>query len=178
MGCAKLRAVPVYLFTFHAYLSWLADRHEGYVRRDEGILPRDLDVSDMYSRNAKHDGLVLDETLQRLMIEEAIIACTKQSLHLHGASTDPSHVHLLVSWKSDKEWLPVRTALKTSLSRRLNEHRRTQKVSADVGPTLSRAGSRRHVRDRGHFDYLMGEYLPDHRGIQWYEDRGWCEKPE
>jgi REP element-mobilizing transposase RayT len=119
----------------------------------------------------------LDTILQRLMIGEALTACIKQSLRLHAAATDPSHVHLLVSWKSSKTSLQVRANLKSSLSRRLNEHRRSTKPQEDVGPSLSRAGSRKPVRTREHFDYLMTEYLPDHRGTQWYEDRGWVEKP-
>jgi REP element-mobilizing transposase RayT len=129
----------------------------------------------MYARNAKHDGVVLDEVLQRLLIEEAQMACDKQSPHLHGAATDRSHVHLLVSWRSEKDSLKVRAGLKSSLSRRLNEHRRTIASRADVGPSLSRAGSRKPVWARDHFDHLMGEYLPDHRGLQWYEDRGWID---
>jgi REP element-mobilizing transposase RayT len=178
--------VPVYLFSFHAYLSWLPDRREGYVRRDEGILDRDLDMADMYARNAKHDGVALDTAdgvaldtaLQRVLIEEALTACEKQSLHLHGAATDPSHVHLLVSWRLEKDSLKVRAGLKSSLSRRLNRHRRAASSGGDVGPSLSRAGSRKPVSARDHFDHLMGVYLPDHPGLQWYEDRGWVAKPK
>ena len=34
--------MPVYLFTFHAYGSWLPDNPRGYVRRKEGIQPQDV----------------------------------------------------------------------------------------------------------------------------------------
>ncbi|MEM1305417.1 MAG: hypothetical protein AAGG46_11005, partial [Planctomycetota bacterium] len=30
-------AMPVYLFTYHTYGSWLPDRPQGYVQRDQGI---------------------------------------------------------------------------------------------------------------------------------------------
>jgi REP element-mobilizing transposase RayT len=161
------------MFSYHAYLSWLPDRARGYVRRDEGVLPRDLDMADLYARNAKHDGVCLDEPLQRALIEEAMTACSKQGYRLHGAATDPSHVHLVVSWKSTKSWMQVRSGIKSSLSRRLNTERKSRAAQSDVGPSLSRGASRRHVCNRDHFDYLLTEYLPDHRGLQWYEDRGW-----
>jgi hypothetical protein len=33
--------MPCYLFTWHAYATWLPDRKQGYVEKGRGILPPD-----------------------------------------------------------------------------------------------------------------------------------------
>jgi hypothetical protein len=52
--------MPCYLFTYHAYGSWMPDRVEGYVRRGQGILPRDTQMASLYYRNALHDMVQLE----------------------------------------------------------------------------------------------------------------------
>ena len=37
--------MPCYLFTFHAYGTWMPDREEGFVRREQGILPPDEELA-------------------------------------------------------------------------------------------------------------------------------------
>jgi hypothetical protein len=37
------------------------------------------------------------------------------------------------------------------------------------GHWFVKEGSRKWVRSRGHFDYLLTEYLPDHPGVFWRE---------
>jgi hypothetical protein len=72
--------MPVYLFTYHAYRSWMPDRNRGFVRRKEGILPADRGLSNVYKQQAICDEVELAETLQKLLIEELQIACQKISL--------------------------------------------------------------------------------------------------
>lgn len=180
--------MPVYLFTFHAYRSWMPDHPRGYTRRGEGYLEPDDEAAWQYADNATGEAVLFDAALQRAMIEEAQTACRYQQLRLHGGSTEPTHVHLLVSWTHGKSWMSVRTALKTSLSLRLKrEAEQRDRESCDHDwceddgqnekgrwePRLSRGGSRKHVKDREHFDHLMRKYLPDHGGVKWFEDRGW-----
>lgn len=182
--------MPVYLFSFHAYRSWMPDHPRGYTRRKNGYLPPDEEMADKYREKAKSDGVLFDEELQRALVEEFQIACKYQGLRFHGGSTEPSHVHGLVSWKSGKHWSRVRASIKSSLSRRLaieeknrgdandrrDATRRRNSRESDKGEyvlKLSRGASRKHVTNRGHFDYLMNRYLPDHGGVGWYEDRGW-----
>jgi REP element-mobilizing transposase RayT len=164
--------MPVYLFTFHAYRSWMPDRRRGYVRRDEGVLPADAEMAEFYAEQAKDEPTILNAPLQRCLIEEMIVACQHRLLHLHAGTSEPSHVHALVSWREEKGWLAVRSGLKSSLSRRLT------KESTEQHPLrLSEGASRKHVNDRDHFDYLMKTYLPRHRGVAWYEDeRQWKEQ--
>jgi hypothetical protein len=38
---------------------------------------------------------------------------------------------------------------------------------------LSENGSRKHVKDREHFDYLVNVYLPKHTGWKWSESLGY-----
>ena len=63
--------MPCYLFTFHAYGTWMPDREEGFVRRDEGILPPDEDLARRYRDRQKGDEVLFDASLQRLLINEA-----------------------------------------------------------------------------------------------------------
>ena len=95
--------MPVHLFTFHAYRSWMPDHPDGYTRRHEGRLAPDAEMAERYEQRAVGEEVVFDPALQRALIEESIAAAMHQELHLHAASTEPSHLHLLVSWGTDRE---------------------------------------------------------------------------
>ena len=159
--------MPVYLFTFHAYRSWMPHHPRGYTRRGEGYKEPDPDMAENYARRANADESVFDHAVQRALIEQTIESCPYINARLHGSGSDASHLHLLVSWSQDRDWLSVRKSLKAALTKRLNQ--------TDTGVALSRGGSRKRVRNDGHFQYLMKTYLPGHRGVGWYEDRGWVE---
>jgi hypothetical protein len=171
--------MPVYLFTFHAYRSWMPDHPRGYTKRRRGYLAPDEDMAENYRRRANGDGILFDAALQRALIEEAGVACVHQNLRMHAGSTEPSHVHLLVSWRSAKTWTQVRASLKSSLSRLLSRTPGGGRINPDETDTgacvlkLSRGGSRKQVRDRAHFNHLMTRHLPDHSGVKWFDDRGW-----
>ena len=180
--------MPVYLFSFHAYRSWMPDHPRGYTRRRKGYRSPDEGLADKYRQRASSDGVLFDEAVQRALLEEAQVACRFQNLRFHGGATEKSHSHYLVSWKTSKHWTQVRASLKSSLSRRLAlENKKTTKSrdatrrrnprESDTGRfvlKLSRGGSRKRVKTRDHFDYLMKTYLPRHSGVRWFEDeRGW-----
>jgi hypothetical protein len=78
-----------------------------------------------------------------------------------------------VSWSVEKGWLKVRAALKSSLSRRLNQISRDERNGTFLA--LSRSGSRKHVLDREHFNYLKDTYSRKHAGLKWDEDRGFYD---
>ena len=180
--------MPVYLFTYHAYRSWMPDHPRGYTKRGSGYQPADPILADQYRDNAKSDGILFDEPIQRALLEEGLVACEHQGLRLHCGSMEPSHAHYLVSWKDGRHWSKVRASLKSSLSRRLALEDEKNNDSRDAtrrrNPRetgtgcwilkLSRGASRKHVENRKHFDYLMQTYLPRHSGVKWFEDeRGW-----
>src|SRR5205823_3294857 len=125
----------------------------------------DEEMARNYERRAKHEETVFTEAIERALIEELIDSCTKLKIRLHAGTTEPTHIHGLTSWKHQRGWMSIRKSLKTSLTKCLKN------ISIEIA--LSRAGSRKHVKHRAHFDYLMQTYLPDHAGLAWYEDRGW-----
>jgi hypothetical protein len=64
-------------------------------------------------------------------------------------------------------------ALKSSLSRRLNQISRNERDGSFLA--FSRGASRKKVRDRKHFDYLMKTYSKKHNGLKWDEHLGYIE---
>ena len=159
----KVFTMPCYLFTFHAYGTWMPDRKEGFVRRNEGILPPDEELAKRYRDREKEDEVLFDASLQRLLIDEARIACAKQRYRVHYLATEPTHLHALVSWPDDRLWLKIRTGLKSSLTRRLNRNvQRRDKWFVENA-------SRKQVKDDDHFDHLQNSYLPSHRSWKWRE---------
>lgn len=142
----------------------MPNHRRGYTSRGIGYQAPDKVIAQEYARRAKSEPCHFDAETSQLLIDELIISCEKIDARLHGAVSEKTHLHALVSWNYVRGWMSIRRSLKTSLTRRL--------IQLDNGVSLSRAGSRKHVKTRAHFDHLMRKYLPDHRGIGWYEDRG------
>jgi hypothetical protein len=157
--------MPCYLFTFHAYGSWLPDRPQGYVKRGRGILSTDHRMAAIYAENLKSRVVVFDERIQRLLIESARESIERQSCRCHQIATDASHAHILASWQSDRTWELVRKQIGHSMTRRLN---------AELGRRqwFAKSPSRRRVEDRKHFDHLTTVYLPRHKGLKWSASNG------
>jgi REP element-mobilizing transposase RayT len=157
--------MPCYLFTFHGYGTWLPDKEEGYVVRGVGQLPQDVVVGAGYRRLMTEDETVFDEDHEKTMIDEVHVTAAKVDFRVHFVATEPTHIHILVSWKDDRHWRTLRTSIKSSPSRRLNrDHGRQQ--------WLSDGASRRRVINQEHYDYLVGTYLPQHGGWKWSEEKG------
>jgi hypothetical protein len=161
----EVLAMPCYLFSYHAYASWLPDRTRGYVRRGKGILPPDQEMAERYRRNMTQAVVRFEDSIQRHIVEELLVACEHQQLRCHYVSTDPTHVHVLVSWTIERSWETARAKLRESMTRRLNREFRRQEW-------FSKSPSRKRVNDRAHFDYLMAEYLRKHSGWKWREGKG------
>jgi hypothetical protein len=103
--------------------------------------------------------------LQRVVIDELQTAWVHQKCRGHCVATDSTHVHVLVSWPDERPWKRIRSGLKSSLTRRLNREFRRQIWFSD-------SASRRRVKGRSHFDYLVSQYLPSHCGWKWREGEG------
>jgi len=157
--------MPCYLFTYHGYGTWLPDHPQGYVRRKEGVLATDVRMAERYRSNQCEKTAEFDPSIQRTMIDAVVGACLHQGLRGHATATDPSHVHVLVSWHSDRSWQLVRRQLRSSITRKLN-------LDIERRSWFSKQPSRKRVKDRSHFEYLLQTYLPRHRGLKWSEDRG------
>ena len=158
--------MPCYHFTYHAFGTWLPDQPDGYVRRDEGHLPQDTKTVVAYRKRMKVEEAEFDDLHQLAIIDEVQLAATHQSIRLHFIATEPTHVHILVSWQDDqKSFEKPKSAIRQSISRRL-----TREFSKRQW--LSEGGSRRKVVNQEHYDYLICTYLPKHSGWKWSEDRG------
>ena len=157
--------MPCYLFTYHAYGSWLPDRPAGYVRRKAGVLIADRQMAACYRKNLKEEVVEFSSEAQSLMIRAACEACSFLTARCHGIATDPSHIHLLISWHDNQVWQRISKSLKHRLTLELNAELMRQ-------TWFSKGGSRKRVKDRSHFDYLMRVYLPRHRGKCFFESLG------
>jgi hypothetical protein len=157
--------MPCYLFTYHAYGSWMPDRKQGYVKRRRGILSTDVAMAEKYRTSMKESAVIFGSVTQLAIIDSLIDSQKRQEFECYYIATDSTHVHILLGWRDEREWLHMRSIIKCSISRRLNQEcgRRTWLVEG---------GSRKRVKDRAHFDYLVTRYLPRHDGWKWTPERG------
>jgi len=157
--------MPVYLFTFHAYRSWNADHPRGFVQdQDRGYQPPNRALAKAYDRTATAPAAAFDPTAQDLLIRMAYDFCKRRGYRPHGVGTDPTHVHIVLSWRDGASWTSVRQALKNLLSLGLNRMH-----PGRHSRWFSRGASRKRVRDAAHLRYLLETYLPRHRGRCWIE---------
>jgi hypothetical protein len=111
--------------------------------------------------------------MQIELIAKTHAICAGDDYRLHGAGTEPTHLHALMSWQDDAlDFRKVRGRIKNLLSLHLS-----RRVGVTGRPWFSGGSSRRRVEDQKHFDHLMKVYLPRHRGVGWYEGRGWVNLP-
>ena len=157
--------MPCYLFTYHAYGSWLPDHPEGFVHWKEGPQSPDDNLGDSYRKNMKQAEAEFGESLQLLLISELIAAKRFQRFRLHAVSTESSHLHALVSWPDHRSPSQISESMKKSLTLGLKK-----KVAERTW--FSKGVNERHVKDLEHFEYLMTKYLPSHSGWKWDERQG------
>ena len=164
------QSMPVYLFTFHAYGTWMPDRDRGFVQKGKGVQKPSEALAGAYRRAAKHPPFSFDPNTQKLLIETAMDVCRRRGWHLHAVATDPTHLHVLVHWRDEARWQDVRGKLRNIVGTELS------KQSRQFGrPWFVAHSSRRRVTDREHLNYLKDEYLPGHTGLRWFDDRKWVE---
>ena len=157
--------MPCYLFTYHGYGTWMPDRKQGFVKRKATVLASDSMMDRNYRRKQSQSTVSLDARKQQSIIENVLDACSLITTRCHAIATDNTHVHILVSWKTERKYASISKALKSRITKALN---------AKFGNRiwLSKGSSRNRVTDLEHFDYLMRHYLPSHRGLGWYEKTG------
>ena len=156
--------MAVYLFTYHGYRTWRPDNPRGYVKPGTGILDLDEKMAQCYGSQAQQKPTLFKQDHQKILIWTAHDACHRRQWQLHYIATETTHVHVLVSWREFMPWEEVSKRLKNLMSLMLG-----RKLDAPGGKWFSRKGSRKRVQDKQHFDYLVGHYLPSHRGLRWRE---------
>lgn len=154
--------MPVYMFSFHAYRTWNADNKRGFVQRGEGIQPPNDALARAYDNAAKQPPVRFDVEHQRILIWIAFDACARRNWHLHCVGTEPTHVHIIVSWRTRESWQDVSAKLKNLASLMLG-----RKLGQPGRRWFVREGSRKRVRDKEHLHHLVTQYLPSHRGLFW-----------
>ncbi len=156
--------MAVYLITLHAYRTWGPDKPRGFVRKGQGIQPPSEEVARMYNGQAGDDPVSFSVVSQRVLITGAYDICAHRQWRLHAVGTDPTHGHFLISQSGFMNWQAVRDKLKNLLSLFLGRASGVQGKRWFVAD-----GSRKHVQNKAHFDYLVDSYLPKQRGAFWKE---------
>ncbi len=164
--------MTAYLFTLHAYRSWNADDPRGYVQKGRGVLMPDIAQARIYDSLAKQAPVLFMPVHQQILLGIVWDACRRRNWRLHFVACEPSHIHLLVSWHEFDPWQRVRGKLKNLMARELG-----RQLALPGYRWFSDEGSRKRVRDRRHFDHLMRQYLPRHRGLVWREGDALPELP-
>lgn len=158
--------MPVYLFTYHAYRSWMPDHPRGYTKRGVGQFLPDPEMARKYEQRAGQDVTIFDNDIQSRIVSHVRTIPSFIPIQLYAITTEPTHIHVLCGWQADRTWESVRESIKTSITKFLKSLDHTPPLK------LSRGASRRHVQKQEHFDFHMFEYLPKHSGVSWFEDRG------
>lgn len=157
--------MAVYLFTYHAYRSWMPDKSKGYVRRGEGVLPPDAVMAKRYATAARAAPVTFDIRMRHVIIDAVRQSCEARNWRLHQVCATSTHVHILISWRGFIDWKHTSDTLKRHVGIALS------KALGRRGPWFSRGQSAKRVTDRAHFNHLMRTYLPNHRGAAfWRED--------
>ncbi len=158
--CAGIMAV--YLFTWHAYRSWMPDNPRGYVQRGRGVQPPDQREAERYRERAVETEPTFNDEIQSTLIATLLDCREPLALRTHAIATAPTHVHALVSWTSDRTWQSIARSVRRSLT--------TALVSSHGNRTwFSRGRHAERVEEDTHFEHLMTTYLPDHPGRVWIE---------
>ena len=164
-GDDDARVMPCYFFTYHAFGSWMPDRRRGYTKRDNTILPPDPEMAERYRENMKGSRVTFTREIQKIIVEEILIAAGFQRFIPRGIGTDETHIHALVAWTDGRTWNQVRNGIRSSITRRLNKEFGRRKWFVE-------SASRKRVRNRKHYDYLIITYIPDHPGWKWSPEKG------
>jgi hypothetical protein len=162
--------MPCYMFTYHGKGTWLPDHPRGYVHRTYELQPSDAPMADCYRANMRSDPVAFDDQMLALLIEGACNAGKFIDAVVHGCGTDPTHIHVLVSWNHDRTFQSMRASSRSGMSRAMNHMFGKREWFSDFP-------SRKRVRHQKHFDYVVLEYLPKHRRSRVrQEDRMAAEK--
>ncbi|MEM6552901.1 MAG: hypothetical protein AAF750_12345 [Planctomycetota bacterium] len=83
---------------------------------------------------------------------------------MHAVFGEPTHLHVLLSWRYERGWHSMRTSLKRGLTEALN-----QRFGKRVW--WSDGSSRKQVKDDTHFVYLLTGYCDKHRALRWVREQ-------
>jgi REP element-mobilizing transposase RayT len=172
IACDYLTKMPVYLFTLHSYRSWNPDNPRGFVRRGEGVRPTDDGMALAYANAASEPPFLFGDCEQSVLHWIVWDLCQRRAWRLHTIAFDPSHVHILLSWRDETPMPQVFRKTKNLMSRELGLRCRPKRKH-----WFGKFGSKQRVREQAHFDHLINSYFPRHRGLVWREGDSPPEEP-
>ena len=152
--------MPCYLFTYHGFGTWLPGHRRGYVRRGEGVRPPNRDADAVYRRRMNATPVRFTPAMQGLLVETARGAGKHLDATVHAVFTEPTPIHVLVSWRHARGWKSMRSSIKHALTRAPGTKHGRRRWFVD-------SASRKRVRDGEHFAHLMTTYREKHRGARW-----------
>ena len=153
--------MPVVLFTWQAYGTWMPDDERGYVRRDrDGVQPPDVEMARFYRRWMNQDAVWFAEHHREKLLAAARDCAGPLTASIYGVAMDPTHLHVLTGWRDERDWKRLRRSLRHSLSRTMN-------TAFEKREWFSDGGSSKSISGETHFDYLPTEYLPGHHALFW-----------
>lgn len=160
---AYVELMPAYHFTLHAYGTWLPNKPKGYVHRKQGIQPRDDALARCYRANQKQTTIHFTLDQQHEIAATLRVAGKHLDAIIHCIAIEPTHIHVVISWRHVRDAVSMRSSIKSAISRMLNERfgRRTW---------LCKGASRKQIKDHDHFCFLIRRYLPCHRGLFWLRE--------
>ena len=147
--------MPVYHFNFHAFGTWLPDRPEGHIIRNKGWQPPNKDLADQYRSNMNQSEVTFDDQQQQLLLQTLFDSQPHQRIKLYAIATEPTHIHAVAAWTDDRKPEPIRSQMKYSMTRVLNDTFGKRKWF------VQNAGQTK-VRDGEHLYELVHHYLPKH----------------
>jgi len=154
--------MPVVHLTLHAYKSWLPDDPRGYTRDGE-ILPSDPEMADRYGRQSNDDGVRFEAHDFWFLLSGVLDIGERRDWRVHAVFGEWSHLHFVVSRRGVLKIDTVRQMVPQLLAKFLGD-----RYDVRGRRWFARRPSCRRVRDRAHFDYLVGAYCDKHR-YRWRE---------
>jgi hypothetical protein len=156
--------MPVYLITLHGYGTHLPDDPSGSYHWRRGFQPPNEALADRYRSRLRAPAASFSAPQQGAIVEEARRSAALQGWSLLGIACEPTHAHLVAAWRERARPVEsVRASIKSSLTRRLNRDFGSRKW-------FSARGACTRVEEEKHLEFLLEEYLPGHRGHQWYAE--------
>lgn len=155
--------MPAYHIVLHTYGSWMPDHAKGYHdRKNRGTKPSNKGLAD-------HRRFLTGGKLMTLSAEqqiELLNACKNSDdlklWKVHAIAVMESHIHLILSWKSEQTPSQIQARLKQQLTHLLNSNSGQAK-----GRWFSRGAGIGRIRDMDHLVELVNRYIPQHGEHVW-----------
>jgi hypothetical protein len=166
--------VPVYLVTTHAYRSWSEGNPRGYVQRGQGLQKTSERLARWRADNARQEPARFSADVRKVISQVVNEIAIERAVRLHAQAATATHVHVLISFVSPActcgaskfcgKGCGARSfveAFATRLKQKMGQA--IAKFSGTSGRQwFSRGWNLTRIRDREHFDFMVGKYLPRH----------------